>query len=285
MPLPPKTVNSIDELKALQSWFSDVITRDLYNNEINPYGTLMASIKDETKRYITSTPKLKSFERMEIYNQQYWYRLLTIMQDEFPILRHLIGIEAFNSLVENYLREYPSASHFLSELQDHFIPFIEKHYDIENDKTLLDAVKFDFAYSKAFEAKEILPLDPQKLSPAQQQTLSELKLTLQNHIYLFEFDYDFNTYRDLVVDDPEEIIFPELIKNHHFRIIFRQNNVVYSTEITELQYALLNEFKRGSSIENAIALLEERFSEDQFKLLQEWFSEWISKGFFQSIPK
>lgn len=285
MPLPPKSVNSLEDLKELQTWFSDVITRDLRNNSINPYGIIMTSIKEESRPIITSTPALKSYERMEIYNQQYWYRLLTIMQDEFPILRHLMGIEEFNSLVENYLGEFPSESHFLNELHDNFISYIESHFNFETDSMLLEAASYDYALSKSFEAKEESPLDPQKLTEAEQLTLPETELKLQNHTYIFKLNYDFEAYRDLVEDDEEEIIFPDLNEKKHFVFIYRENNVVMQDVVSTTQFKLLELFKNGSSINDALSKLEHHFSENDLDHLQGWFSEWISKRLFCSISE
>ena len=285
MPLPPKAIDSVEDLKKLQTWFSDIITRDLYSNSINPYGLVMTSIKEESRPYITSTPALKAYERMEIYNQQYWYRLLTIMQEEFPVLRHLMGIEAFNSLVEKYLGEFPSESHFLSELHDKFIPFIETYFDFEADTMLLEAAKYDSALSNSFEAKEQNPLDPQTLSENEQLNLSDSTLTLQDHSYIFELNYDFQTYRDLVEDDEEEVIFPNLETKKHHVLIYRENNVVVQEAITSTQFKLLELFKNGSSINDALSELESEFSESDLENLQVWFSEWISKRLFCSISE
>ena len=34
MSLPPKAIDSVEDLRKLQTWFSDIITRDLYSNSI-----------------------------------------------------------------------------------------------------------------------------------------------------------------------------------------------------------------------------------------------------------
>ena len=35
-------------------------------------------------------------ETLSIYNEQYWFRLLTVLQEEMPVMRHLLGIKEFN---------------------------------------------------------------------------------------------------------------------------------------------------------------------------------------------
>ena len=42
-------------------------------------------------RYIKPNDRLTSFERLEIYNRQYWYRLLGALAEDFPALRAVVG--------------------------------------------------------------------------------------------------------------------------------------------------------------------------------------------------
>ena len=41
--------------------------------------------------YIKPNDRLTSFERLEIYNRQYWFRVLGSMVEDFPGLRAVLG--------------------------------------------------------------------------------------------------------------------------------------------------------------------------------------------------
>src|SRR5262252_10075883 len=54
---------------------------------------------------IKPNDRLTSLERLEIYNRQYWFRLLSCMYDDFPGLRAIVGEKQFEKLATAYLLE------------------------------------------------------------------------------------------------------------------------------------------------------------------------------------
>src|SRR5260370_12162919 len=67
-------------------------------------------------RFIKPNDRLTSFERLEIYNRQYWLRLLSSMIEDFPGVRAVLGGQRFQSLCKAYLTECPSRSLTLRNL-------------------------------------------------------------------------------------------------------------------------------------------------------------------------
>jgi len=61
--------------------------------------------------------RLTSFERLEIYNRMYWFRVLDSLFDDCPGLRAVLGDKKFIVLAEAYLVKYPSASFTLRNLR------------------------------------------------------------------------------------------------------------------------------------------------------------------------
>ena len=55
------------------------------------------------EQFIKPNDRLTSLERIEIYNRQYWFRIIDGMYDDFPGLRAVIGDSKFNKLVIEYL--------------------------------------------------------------------------------------------------------------------------------------------------------------------------------------
>ena len=49
------------------------------------------SMRAYASRFIKPNDRLTSFERLEIYNRQYWFRLLSSMIEDFPGLRAVLG--------------------------------------------------------------------------------------------------------------------------------------------------------------------------------------------------
>jgi hypothetical protein len=69
--------------------------------------------------------------RLAIYNEQYWFRFLTLMQNDFPLLSRFMGLWEFNQFVTGYLNEKPSSSVFLQNLGEGFPKYISSLKGVE----------------------------------------------------------------------------------------------------------------------------------------------------------
>src|SRR5579862_909585 len=91
-------------------------------------------------KIIKANDRLTSLERIEIYNKQYWFRLIDSLYEDFPGLRAVLGRIKFNELVIAYLQKHPSKSFTLRNLGRKLPPFVDnnrkmlgKHYAIAQD--------------------------------------------------------------------------------------------------------------------------------------------------------
>ena len=74
------------------------------------------SMRAYASRFIKPNDRLTSFERLEIYNRQYWFRLLSSMIEDFPGLRAVLGDKRFEAMSKAYLVDCPSRSFTLRNL-------------------------------------------------------------------------------------------------------------------------------------------------------------------------
>ena len=78
-----------------------------------PDGSSMAAIAES---FVAPNSRLTAFERLEIYNRQYWFRVLGALAEDFPALRTVIGNRCFEALSVAYLTAHPSRSFTLRNL-------------------------------------------------------------------------------------------------------------------------------------------------------------------------
>ncbi len=71
-------------------------------------------------------PAQSPLERLAVYGNAYYARLLGVLRDLFPALRHALGDEAFDAFGVQYLQRYPSQSYTLGHLADHFVQFLQE---------------------------------------------------------------------------------------------------------------------------------------------------------------
>lgn len=280
------TVPTIDpkvppDLFSIQKWFASIITRPFDSssqmNPISPSGRLMS---EEAQEVISPSTKLSSDQRIQIYNQQYWWRLLSILQQNFPALIRLFGYADFNhSIGMPFLTKYPSRHWSLSHLGSRLSTWIDEYYTGE-DKNLISAVaQVDWAYQAVFFAPHPFYLPPSL-------DLLSKKLALQSHIKLFNLPFDIFSLRAALLKEEVEFWmeadFPVLLKEkNYFFFLFRTHyhHILYK-EVEEAQWTFLQLISNGLSIDEACDHLEKkggRVCEEVESSLERWIQEWIAE--------
>lgn len=278
------TVN--DSLATTQNWFAGIITGQLKDNLIKPITPNGGFVEEEAARYIVPSPTLKPYERIQIYNQQYWWRLLKVMHENFPMVVRLFGYYSFNdSLAIPYLLKYPPNHWSLNTLGENLSNWIEEEYH-ESDKRLVkNAVNLDWAFLYGFVSPHLAPLDI--LIQTNSEKLLKTKLYLQPYIFLFKWDCDMLAFREAFlkesIDYWTEHDFPYLHKGKNYYFVLYRNsfNQLKWREISAGQYVLLETIKQGTTIEAACEVLEKQAKsvyEDAAQNLQSWFQEWVQRG-------
>src|SRR5271167_228594 len=136
---------------------------------------------------IAPNDRLRSFERLEIYNRQYWFRLMDALSEDFPGLRLILGAERFRAMAKAYLTECPSRSFTLRNLGSRLSLWLGSHPEWlrPKDRLARDMTNLEWAHIEAFDAAELPAIKPEDLvseGPA-------LRLTLQPYITLLELEY------------------------------------------------------------------------------------------------
>ncbi|MGC2604202.1 MAG: DUF2063 domain-containing protein, partial [Silvibacterium sp.] len=82
----------MSELLELQRRMAAAILHPLTRSETMPRRRRDGvSNEREANALIAPNDRLNSFERLEIYNRQYWFRLYSSFEEDFPGLKAIIG--------------------------------------------------------------------------------------------------------------------------------------------------------------------------------------------------
>ena len=275
------------ELKRTQQWFASIITRPIDTQSkmmpVSPQGRPMT---EEAANYISPSPTLQPDQRIQIYNQQYWWRLLANMHDIYPILTRLFGYHEFNlKFAIPYLAENQPDHWSLNHLGDRFPNWVEKNYQ-ETDKELVtNAVKVDYAFNASFTA-------PQGTLDCEDGTdLTDKQLKLQPHVFLFEFPYEIFKFREeFLAQEPDYWIdndFPKLEfapLGENFHYIFYRNKHLYlqAEKVSQAEYLALKYFENQTSINNFCDWLENQPQEsilvqEAEQKLHLWLQNWTAR--------
>src|SRR5246500_1077861 len=119
-----QTMSLVDLHRAMAAAVMQPLTPDEQMRGTAPDGREMSSVAAE---FIAPNSQLSPFERLEIYNRQYWFRVLGALAEDFPALRSVIGAGAFEAMSVAYLSEPPSRSFSLRNLGSHLSQWLRKN--------------------------------------------------------------------------------------------------------------------------------------------------------------
>lgn len=247
--------------------------------------------------FIKPNSRLSSLERLEIYNRQYWFRVLDSLYDDYPGLRAILGRRTFGRLSVAYLTRYPSNSFTLRNLGSRLEKFLleEPQWAGRRANLALDMAKFEWARIVAFDAERRPPLTIDDLLG---QDPGRLRLGLQPYLSILHLGYPLDDFV-LAVKKQEAA---EESTNHAmtgarrrarttkprvprpsetFLAVHRLNNLVYFKRLTSDQYHVLAALDAGETLESACA--RPSFADDSesaARQLQGWFRSWMELGWF-----
>jgi len=257
-----------------------------------------ASVVAIVASYISPNGRLSSFERFEIYNRQYWFRLISAVSEDFPALNALLGPKRFDPLILAYLNENQSTSWTLRDLGAKLPNFLEAHPEFtgRRHRLAVDVARLEWAYVDAFDRKHRTPLtteEAQAIGP-------ESKLSLQPHLQLLELSYPVDGLVLAVKKHaPEtEIVssaanrresqtrlkLPTMRQERVWLAVHRFEDSVYYRRINRKTLLLLSALRSGASVAEAVTQAFEKTklnAEEQANVLRESFAHASELGWFR----
>lgn len=287
------------ELLELQRRMAAVILHPLTRNETMPRRRRDGSSNTrEAEALIRPNDRLTSFERLEIYNRQYWFRLYSAFEEDFPGLKAVIGTAKFETLMRDYLTECPSESFTLRNLGSRLEEWLLAHPEhVEPRRQLaMDMVRLEWAHIESFDATEEEVLDADDLAAIDDDS----RLRLQPHLRVLELHYPVD---DLLIALRSESGSSDASSNNAsvarktkhvrrvamlepegiFLALHRHQNSVYYKRLRREDYRLLQTLLAGDSIGHAIGVALEGSSlpeEERGAFLQDAFASWATLGWF-----
>lgn len=245
--------------------------------------------------FIRPNDRLTSFERLELYNRQYWFRLIDCMYEDYPGLAAILGEKPFNRLCEEYLSAHPSRSGLLRNLGRNLESFLAERPELTEPRTemALDMVRFEWAQLQAFDGAARPPLTPDDLLG---RDPSLTRLSFQPYLTLLDLHHAVD---HLLIAVRKQELRGEASNasdgttysgrrrrsakvERVFLIVHRLNNVVYIKRLEPAAFAILQALRDGATIAEAVgsSAPEEADAAKWADTIQTWFRTWMSFGWF-----
>ena len=277
-------------LEQLQHWMAGMIMRPL------PEDFRMARgddrLSQEIERVIAPSDKLGSMERLEIYNRQYWFRLLDSLSEDFPALVRLVGNRAFRGLAESYLRQYPSRSFTLRDLGSRLSSWLESlaKQDMRQPESwcaglryplqfLADVAALEWAYIEAFDAAEFPPLRADEFGNG------AIDLRLQPFVRPLALRFHVSPFVAAIHNGQDDAPAVSTQPQTNYAAVYRQNFLPVSEPVLPSAFPVLAALSRGDSLQVAVEQALSDGGVDAVEAsaeIQKCFTRWTSLGWLLS---
>ena len=279
-------------LQALQRTITATLMRPLTRaDEMSPAAAEVAA------RFIKPNDRLTSFERLQIYNQQYWWRLLGAFQEDFRGLRAVLGEKKFDRLALAYLESCPSTSWTLRNLGGKLVAFLEAHPEFTAPHTALalDVARVEWARVLAFDGAEKPVIQPARIARIPPD---RLRLGLQPYLTLLELSHPIDELMRKLKRTEIAAMSNAVAATHTSRrarvtvrrsrtpihlAVHRVDCSVYYKRLDPEAHRLLSALHEGATLEAACATAftaSKEPPERSAARIQEWFARWMEFGWF-----
>jgi hypothetical protein len=278
----------MSSLLQLQRRMAEAVMRPLTRHDQMRRRVGNRSIAREAGQFIKPNDRLSSFERLEIYNRQYWFRVLDALAEDFPGLRAVVGPAAFDRIARAYLTRHPSRSFSLCVLGSRLPAFLQAHPQLwrRAGPLALEMAKLEWAHIQAFEAAEYPPLG------VETEVNAATVLQLQPYLHLFHFQYPVDDLL-LAVHQAEDDggLSPrqrrQLLRQYGrapmYLAVHRFELSVHYKRLDREAFCLLRRIQSGASLADAMqaAFTGSKLAPDTWpSRIESWFANWRELGWF-----
>jgi hypothetical protein len=283
-------------LNAVQRWMQAVI--------VHPNGVSAGLAAQDAQQHLPLPPRdlaelipgsasQSSVERLAVYANAYYARLIECLESEFPVFRQTVGEEAFSEFAADYVRHYPSQSYSLGHLGDNFPRYLADTKPANGRDSqpswadfLVELAGLERTFGNVFDgpglenqtalrATDLQSIDPERWPVARLEFAPCFRLlSLQ-----FPLNDFYSAVRSGNMPDRSE-------PANSWLAVTRREFIVRRYDLTESQFRLLAELRAGKTIGDAIEAAAEIYIGEPVAFagdIRDWFQSWAAAPFFSGV--
>jgi len=251
--------------------------------------------RENVEQVVSSSSKQTSMQRLEVYANAYYARLLECLHEEFSALVHALGEETFDAFGFGYLQQYPSQSYTLAELGRHFPRYLSETRppDTVNESGsgswpdfLIDLATTERTYSEVFDGPGVegkTLLAPEDLATIDPEQWPDTRLDPAPCLRLLLLRYPVHEYISSVRHgQTAEVPAP----SPTYLVITRRDFIVRRVAVSSNEHAILQSLVAGETVGTAIEGALDATEPAGSLLasdLHRWFRTWAEAGYFQAV--
>jgi hypothetical protein len=266
-----------------------------------PLDRSSGSLRAETSAYDAEllaaarpTETLSSAERLATYHRQYWFRLFTVTQGQYPLTARLVGYWRFNDFAARHLVEHPPRGFDIDSVGDGFAQtlarLLQKDGKVEAEASqadapvdaaaVLEAARIDAEFHRVTRAPRCEPFRP---SAQDAQRLASSRFVLSPSVALLSEHWSLSERRLGLVElrgDQAFELGERLSEARHWLLARHQHKPGLTLGLVALEpaEAKLLELLQQYPLEQALGLLEAAVSAAERLQLPARAQAWLARS-------
>jgi hypothetical protein len=294
MPRPsPKIRHSVMQpsLADLQHWMRWIITEPrgirAALTSSWPHDPALAERYKEPERQldvIEEAAPLSRHDRLDVYANAYFYRLLDSLTTDFKTVHRIVGEEKFHDLVAHFLMHYPSHSPNIGDLGEAFPEFIKGYPLSEQFPFLHDLAALERAIMECLYTHHLPALDASSIQTKSEDEWAKARFVLDPSLRLMNVQWPVDS-----LWKRREHLEPLLLPGARdlaprYLLLYRDDNWVRVSVVDVQPWTALHMLRSGMPLEAVCDALSKQGSPHSEALpVMEWFSSWVAAGIVRQI--
>jgi hypothetical protein len=245
-------------LRDTQAWFAAAVMRSEGLGEVDAR--------------LTAGPKLDAQGRLDVYRHGYVARLVECLADDYPVLQHAMGDEAFETLCRAYLARHPSTAPNLNT-------YGRRMAEVCAEQGLAfeaDLARLEWAMVEVIHAASAPQLTMERLAAIPMESWAGARLVAAQGVRVVETAFPVNAYFQAVKDEraPERPAAEDAIT-----VVYRPAKTVWRMGLSPVMATVLRALLAGETLERAL----DHAAGEAPEQVMGWFREWIASGLFVDV--
>ena len=262
-------------LRMQQEWFLAVVS--------SPESESAPVDEQSAPRLVRPSKTLSSLERLEIYRRGYHARLIECLADDYPVLQHALGEEAFETLCRAYIARFPSTAPSLNYYGRQMAELCRAQ-PLPEPGFAADLATLEWAVVLGIHAPTAPALAFEDLGQVPPERWPGARFTVNPSLRIVHLSYPVNAYLQGFRngESPSVPAFaPSTIA------VYRTGKSVWRLEIEPTMVALVEALAAGETLEASLervqALLAGRSEQEAAALVSTCFRHSVSSGLFSAL--
>jgi hypothetical protein len=262
-------------LEWQQQWFAAIVSTP---------ESLPAPVDAESaSRLVTASATQSALERLEIYRASYHARLIECLVDDYPVLQHALGEEAFERLCRAYIARFPSRSPSLNSFGRHMSEFC-KSEPLPGSGFAADLAELEWAIVLSIHAPTASVLTMEALAQVPVEHWPEARLEPNPSLRILSFEYPVNAYLQAYRQGGQ----PEMGAPAASTVaVYRTGRSVWRLELSPALVTLIESLVGGATLSDSLSRVEPFLAEmseaEASALVMGWFQSSVSSGLFSAV--